>query len=964
MRKGRALRRASSAPLLVIASALFGACGGGSAQGTAVIHPVAKSSTSTSSAPPAPKPKQTPAVSIGQFGGGTFGPRVVRSAKGSIVISGQRSSSGRRWIVQALDDKLQPRADLRHEIAEAPEDTSNWDVQAVADGFVLAWTRPTDAGEQLLVVSLDADGAARGAPNVVSRSGDDLVAVMIVPLGKGDASTPAALLTYGEQSVAKGSNVATGALFAIGVDAVGRPIGATPSKLAEHLSAWQVQATGPTTAVVGLIERDVKGLTPANPEEAPRTAKVSTLTYASKGLTLSEALTLTSGETALPDIRVVMTGPGRALAVWEDRRELDTHVFAQAIDLTGGKPKAIGAAKRAAPPRGDQSLTSLVMTKSGPVLLWEAYHPRPTHDQRRRFELVRLNADGEAMARPRAFWFPYEEQQPEFVVGGDRDPSGNSSSDEVALLTYGQACTQQGDSPPSCDDKDLRPFLVRFSGPTLALEQATLLDVGDVVAGTALHAFDLACTASECNALIDGPGDPATVAIARVAKGATPAAVHYAYTDVIEQAANPPRLEGATAVARESQFAGLHAVRTNANGAAATLVAWITYAADEEIDVAAPTVIIETGKKKKEKPPKKPKPKSEGGARVAVRLLDAGGEPLAPIAVVSERALSKGDVAIAAGAADKDGAIVAYVSRAEGDEEVYVARIDPNGKKSGKSGRITHAEGSASDVALVSLPDGGYLLAWVDGRKDVAAVYAVRLDKSGAKQGTEVKIGGGIGGDLSDLTLSLNGSGSAGARVIAAWSDARDDLTTGFGDVYFTVVSGKDPSKAIIAERPLEKSKLHSHDPSVSTRSDGSAVFAWLEDDPQATEIMELSGKPDWGAYVARVDASGALVQPPTQLTIDPALGKGVVSGVALDCATSGSAGGCRTVLAYGQREGVALLGATISATSMGPAREVWSYLGAPTQEVAPSLVGSASYLCEDGLDKDDARVRRLSIGW
>jgi hypothetical protein len=917
-----------------------------------------KASTSASTDKPTGRPAPVPATAIGQFGAGTFGPRVVRNGKQSIVVSAQRSTSGRRWMAQALDETGAPRGDARHEIAEAPEDTSSWDVKPVGDGFVLAWTRPTDGGQQLLSVSLAADGSARGTPTTLARSGDDLVAVVIVPLTGGG---PSALLTWGEQTTAKGATIATGTLLAFGLDALGRAITQTPAKLFEHLSAWQVTPLPNGGAAVAIIERNLKAATSANPEQAPRSAKIAQLTSSTKGLAVSDAVVLTPDETALPDVRVVSTGPGRVLAVWEDRRELDTHLFAQSIDVSGPKPKLLGVAHRAAPPRGDQSLTALVATKLGPVLVWEAFHPRPPHEPRRRFELVRLSDTGEASTTPRAIWYPYEEQEPEVVtIQGGAEPG-----EDVVLLTYGEACLDPlGNGAPTCDG--IRPWLLRFSGPTLVPTQADMIDVGQVAGGDVLHAFDLSCNVATCDMLVDGPGDPATVAMAHVGHKPPPPGARWVYIDVIEPASTPPRLEGATTLARESQFAGLHAVRTTSGGSGAALVAWITYAADDDLETEPPPVVI-TNEGKGKKPPKKPPKakKGEGGAKVAVRLVDAAGEPLAPIVTISERALSKGDVAIAAGEGAKDGAIVAYVSRAEGDEEVYVARIDGSGKKAGKSSRITHAEGSASDVALVALPEGGYLLAWVDGRKDVNSVYAVRLDKAGAKVGTEVKIGGGAGGDVSDLVLATNGIGSAGARVVASWSDARDDLQTGFGDIYVAIVSGKDPSKVIVSERALQKSKLHSHNPVVSTRPDGSTVFAWMEDDPQATEILELTGKPDWGAYVARLDPSGGVALSATQLAIDPQLGKGVVSGVALDCSGTSAASPCRLALAWSDRQGIAVLGSALPASGALPAaRSIWAYVSAPTQEVAPALVGSAVYLCEDGLEKDDGRVRRLAVAW
>jgi hypothetical protein len=957
------LRSPFVAPLVAMGvacglGAFSGACGP-SMQPAVTLHaPVASasSSASASSKPATVKPLPVPAVALGTFGEGTFGPRVVRGPKGAVVVNAPRSTSGRRWIVTALDKDDRPIADARHEVAEAPEDTTIWDVRAVGDGFVLAWTRPTDAGMQLLTLALVADGAPKGTPVVVTRSGDDLVAVRVVPLGGGDVATAAALLTYGERSLPKGAVVATGALFAVGLDAAGHPLTNTSTKIADRLSAWQVTSLGGGNAIAAFVQRVPEPKAAATntvggaQDEVPRAARAVTLSAGGKGVTTSDPVTLTVTDTALPEIDVVSLGSGRALCLFADRRELDAHVFAAALDVSGPKPKLFAPAKRALPPRGDQAIVALVATRDGAVALWETVHPRPTHEARRRFELVRLSRDGEATATPRGVWFPYEDNEPELaLVTTDKD-----QGDDVAILTYGQTCLDKlNGAAPECDPKDLRPFVVRYTGPTLVPQGETMLDVGSVTGGTVLHAFDLSCDKAHCDALVEGPGDPAIVAIAHVPAVAPVGPARWSFADTIPVATTPPRLDTATTLARESQFAGLHATRAG-NG---TLVGWITYASDDDAEAVAVAP-----KKAPAKEGKKPIKKGETGARVAVRLLDASGEPMGPVSMVSERGLSKGDIAVAWSALDNGGGVVAYVSRAEGDEEVYVAKVDANGKKIGGSSRITNAPGTASDVALASLPapEGGYLLAWVDGRKTNAAVYAVRLDKGGAKVGGEVKIGGGVSGDVSDVALALVGVGSSGPKVVAVWSDAREDATTGFGDIYTTTVAAKELGKPSVAEHVLLKTKLHSHNPTVVSRGDGGAVIAWLEDDPSATEMLELSGRPDWGAYFARIDGSGVVVQPPTPIAVDATLGKGVVTGIAADCP---SASGCKLVLAWSDREGIALLGAPLSAT-LSPARAVWSYHGAPTQEVAPALVGSGAYLCEDGLEKDDGRVRRLAIAW
>jgi hypothetical protein len=926
------------APLGVVA-----ACGGPTKLPPVALRAPA-SSGSASAAKPALKPGSVPATALGTFAEGTFGPRVVRDGKRAIVVSAQRSESGRRWIASALDENDKLGAD-KHELGEAPEDSSAWDVKAIGDGFLLAWTRPTEIGQQLYAVSIAADGSPRGAPVTVAKSGDDLVAVRIVPLeGTG------ALVTYGEKTLPKGSTSAMGALFAAPFDTLGRKTG-DPARIAEKLSAWQLVSSGGGTAMAALVQRvDPKADAKMTPrDDLARVAKVVGISISTKGLAVSDALAL-SGEDVVPEIDLVMTGPSRALVAWSDRREVDAHLFAASIDTGAGKPKAIGVARRSTPPRGEQGLVSMVPMGQGAAVLYETISPRSIRDPRRRFELALLNADGEASATPRGVLYPFEDDEPELAKSG---------ADEIAVLSYGRTCTKEG----SCDGQDLRPWVVRFGGPTLSPKQTDLVDVGD----PAQHAFDLSCTGGRCDVVIEGTGNPANLFLAKLAAHRPDQPSAFVYRDLAENLAGPPRLEAATAIAKDPEFTGLRATRAG-NG---TLVSWITWAPDDaevEASVEDPKPKkSEKGKKDQDAPKKKPAKKKGNpealGAHVAVRLLDASGEPLAPVTTISERALSKGNVAAAWGAGEKDGGVVAYVSRAEGDEEVYVAHVDVKGGKAGKSSRITHAPGAASDVALTALPEGGFLLAWIEsrGKNGAPAVYAVKLDKGGGKVGGEVKIGGGAGGDLSDLTIATIGSGAGGARVVASWSDARDDATHGFGDIWFTIVSAKNITP-VVAEKVIARSKTHSHHPSVTARGDGGAVFAWLEDDPSVSEALELVGKPDWGTYVARIDASGTVTQSPTAVPLDASIGKGLASSVSVDCPTGNAS--CRVAIAYAVREGIQILGAPVPATGAPPARPVWSYHGAPSQEVAPVILGGQVFLCEDGLEKDDGRVRRLSLSW
>lgn len=951
----------ASGAFLVLAAAAASAAGGAACgkklPAVPLRAPVSSASTTAPAAKAPPRPAAVPGVALGTFGEGTFGPRVARNGSSAIVVSAPRSTSGRRWLTVALDEHDAPIADAKNEVAEAPEDASAWDLKPVGDGFVLAWTKPTDAGEVLHVVSLARDGAPRGIPATVAKSGDDLVAVRIVPAPSGTSGP--AILTFGERTLPKGATAAVGALFAVALDALGRPVG-LPTKVADRLSAWQVAATSPSNAVAVVVQRAEpkpeksdksvdKGSKKSDDklvarDELSRAAKAIGLAIGPKGVDASDPVVLAADD-VVPEVEVVATAPGRALAVWSDRRGIDAQLHAVALDVSGAKPKPLGAPRRALPPRGDQAIVSLVPLRDGAAVLYELVSPRSIREPMRRFHLARLSSDGESVATPRAFWFPYEGEEPELARAGD---------DDVAVLTYGASCLSKGDAQPTCERDDLRPFVVRFGGPTLSPKAAELLDTGPVTAGAPKHAFDLSCRDGGCSALVEGPGSPAIVALAKPTFAAPkPDALRWVYAELAAPPAGPPRLEGAGSIGRETEFTGLHAVRAG-QGA---LVGWITYAPDEaDLEPAA----LDKGKKSKAKEPKKKT--DENGARVAVRLVDAGGDPVGPVATISERALSKGDVAVAWSAVEDQGGVVAYVSRAEGDEEVYVARVDKGGKKTGGSSRITNTPGAASDVALASLPEGGYLLAWVDGRKGSPAVWAVRLDKGGSKVGAEVRIGGGHGGDLSDLALATIGSGSGGSRVAAVWSDARDDATHGFADVWYAVLSPKDLAKPVSAEKPIAKTKTHSHGPVIAARGDGGALIAWLEDDPSSSEYLEYVGRSGWGPHVARVDANGTIAQAQTEVPIDAAAGKGVATGVAVECPTGPSS--CRLAVAWAAREGVVVLGAAGTQAGFSTALPIWSWYGAPSQEVAPAVVGHAVFVAEDGLEKDDGRVRRLSVTW
>jgi hypothetical protein len=222
-----------------------------------------------------------------------------------------------------------------------------------------------------------------------------------------------------------------------------------------------------------------------------------------------------------------------------------------------------------------------------------------------------------------------------------------------------------------------------------------------------------------------------------------------------------------------------------------------------------------------------------------------------------------------------------------------------------------------------------------------------------------------VGGDVASLSTAVIGLGSGGPKVALAWSDARGESATGFADIYFAIVSGRDPGKVISPERAVIKTSLHSHDPFVVARGDGGALVGWLEDDPSSNEMLQLTGAADWGAYVSRVDGTGALVMPPTKVAIDAALGAGVVTGAGADCsAIATGSGNCRLALAWSAAQGISILGGALQGSTLSTAHAIWSYRGAPTQEVTPAVAGGSVFFGEDGMEVDDGKVRRLGVVW
>jgi hypothetical protein len=153
------------------------------------------------------------------------------------------------------------------------------------------------------------------------------------------------------------------------------------------------------------------------------------------------------------------------------------------------------------------------------------------------------------------------------------------------------------------------------------------------------------------------------------------------------------------------------------------------------------------------------------------RLSDTGVTVASPTRITDDPASSEGISLVWTGT---EYAIGWYDLR-DGNYEIYMARVDGTGGKIGNEIRVTNDAGRSWGADLVHNGDG-YGVAWWENRgSEGDEVYFARLDSTGAKIGSDVRVT--TFGELSGSpSLVWNGAGYG-----VAWSDRRD----GNSEIYF-----------------------------------------------------------------------------------------------------------------------------------------------------------------------------------
>jgi hypothetical protein len=789
-----------------------------------------------------------------------------------------------------------------------------------------AWIGPADrgGGEELALVPLAQDGAPFGQPRVATPVPQEATSLVVRPSGSsrgGWLLAYSALLDRGESLSILGVGPDGSSqrapfdvtrttdhvkwLDIIPIHGGGMCVWAeeTPAGDAKFLAA-PVDDDGKARGLPVRVARGLLGWAVAPDGDGVALALVTPSTTGPKGAgSLSwvrldadahpraVARPIGAPGTVSGDVDVV-TVPGGWLLGWTDRTGEDAQILLATVDAAGnvkGPQPAMDAV-------GGATLVSLASGPAGAALAWS--EPRGRARTMRPLHLASV-----VLAGPSA--------QPVTSI----DVAAGATSELVALdsgfgvLTNARACTS--DDGPGCAG-DLTPSFVRFDG-RLAPVQTEPLYVGDHKGAAALG-WNLACMGDRCLALAADTATPTNVYAVDLAQRSSPFLPPMSPPLPVDA----PRVSGVVTIATGQPFADLATTRMGD----VTLVATLTPGADDVDDRS------------------RDKPRS--GGQIALRLLDATGQPSGPPTTVSSRALAVGGVAIAPAGRPDDGAAVAWVARDDGDPQVHVAHLDKRGHRTHEV-QLTSRKGDASDVALAWAGDG-WMVAWVDSRDGNGEVYATKVDRDLQRTAREERITKAPG-DAGDVALLVRGD-----TAWLAWSDPRESPREGLADIYATTLRTKDAKRSGDEVRVLATAS-HSRSPVLATAGDG-VVVGWIEDAPQGVEAHA-------SAVVARLDASAHPVGMPSPLPLADA---GDPTAVAL----SSDGDGARALVARSHRDEVSLDAVSLRAdgTAVPPAWRLFDLDAPATFDVSLAVAGDAVYFDDVGTSPTEHRIRRLALSW
>ncbi len=855
----------------------------------------------------------------------------ARRKEGALLVF----SKGGRFFARAVGLDGAPRAPQATDIGAAPTGALELLLgllTPVGDGYVLAWAERESGRTRIATLALDASGAPRGTRSNLTEIAEEVWALDVLPRETGAL---VAWETWSQQTQ-------RGDVLAAPLSLQGAPSG-PPVSLVSGVLAWYTAPSADAIAVV----MPIAGKDDGDPGTVV-TGKVSVVPIDAAGKP-KLPIEISASPTAQPDVVASEIG-GRIVLAWTDMRELDAAVWTAVLDKSG---TIVVPARRATPPTGEQALVGLAGGKatSGPVprglLAWEDVLRTPTDD--REIHLATIGPDG-ALGKERATMAfrakgDDDESDPNADSNGaPPEPTLSADASGFGAITLAPAWTE-AERPAK---PKVLPTFVRFGADLTVLSAEPIradLFGADAVPYS-VNPLSFACKDGACSAVCNSAEAPSHVGLVALA----PRKSEWSSPARRDPDDAPPRAASLTALHNGDQIARVAATELSGGG---SLTAWATYFPEGDPSARA---------------------KKNGGAEVSFMIAAPGttSANAAPISL-SKKAVSVGGVALASSQGDKKEIAIAWVAREKGESQVYVTKVDETGKKTGQkkltviprlkanvgaAGRGSApsapnpnkgvAVSEASDVAIAwSGADSveGWIVSWVDTRDGNAEVYAAKLDRDLNKIGPDRRITDAPG-DAAEVQLLVRGK-----ETFLAWSDARQKVDDGRGDIYVTRIDTRSLMKVGVEAR-LAATPMHSRSPQIVPGPSGSVWASWIEEPGEGA---------DAGGSVrfAVLDDKGS----PTMTSRVAGDEKHVLVSAALACGDKG----CHVVV--GRSAGDALLVEALelsAAAQPGASKTLLTLPGVGTTDISPVFsdkTGASLFFAADAAS-GLGRVRRLKIDW
>lgn len=796
-----------------------------------------------------------------------------------------------------------PKGELA-ELGASVDPTTVLAVRAHGDGFVALWTEAVERSTALRTRLLDANGQPQGAVVTVALSTEDVAYIDVLPAGA------SALVVW---EVAHGDRYDVLSAPLVG----GKPARA-PERVVQGSLGWEAVGgkNGVTFAAVMPVGEQ------ASSETGTPYGRIDMITVDANGA-VAKPIVVSASPTSEGDLAIAEVDHALLIA-WTDHREIDSAVYAAVVDETG---KLVVLPRRVTAPLGDQGMVSLIGGRANgrALLAWEDFLQASSGDR----VLTLATLDAKANLSP---------TQSTLVLSASGPPDMVADGAGFAAVTLAPAArknAQPGDEAPP-----VWPMFVRFGADlSVRASEPVRAAVFASSAGLPYLTRGLSCDSDTCSVLTSGP-TPEGPAVALVSLPMQTG--EFVAPATIKAPTAPPRVSSVRSV-----YEGERLARTAASqlpGGEGTLVGWLTYVLGED-QAANPGKTVDEE------------------ALLGVRVVAKNGA-LGPVTALSRKAHVVGGLAMASvNGAKGSETTLAWVAREKGKAQVYVTALDAAGQKTAQKALTVVArkakndiENEASDVAIAAVPAfdakdaGEFAVVWTDSRDGNAELYAARVDRTLKKTAPDKRITDAAGDSVEAQVIAK------GKELWIVWTDARDDVNGGTGDVFFVRLDARTLQK-VGPETKLFSSTAHSRSPVLQATAKG-ALVAWLEE----SDGDDAKGA---GVRVAELDDRGLLIGVPQLVqphAKDAATNGEVVTSVALACESA-----CRLAITWTVGEGLVAGGFTYTPGQGASAVRAFTGLsGTVGQDASPSFsaANATSLFVADDATAGTGRVRWLGLDW